>query len=119
MSFRYHRQRAASSPIGLFLRVGEMSYVQAEGLHHEGRLPIRHAIFDASKFKYQKGFAKRFGKRNGDHSRYQGGLNLRHRQNISGNAAGAPWADEKLHQLSDYSGRKWESTCCPDRKVCD
>jgi hypothetical protein len=96
--------RGASSPIGLFLRVGEMSYKQAEVLHHEGRLPIKHAIFDASKFKHQRGFAKTLREGGTETILDTKAAELAAPARYSGNAAGAPWADEKLHQMGDFQG---------------
>ena len=96
--------RGASSPIGLFLRIGEMSYKQAEVLHHEGRLPIKHAIFDASKFKHQKGFAKTLREAGTEIILDTKAAELAAPAKYSGNAAGAPWADDKLHQLNDFDG---------------
>lgn len=82
--------KGANSPIGLFLRVGEMSYKQAEILHHEGRLPIRHAIFDASKFKHQRGFAKTLREAGTETILDTKAAELAAPAKYSGNAAGAP-----------------------------
>lgn len=98
--------RGASSPIGLFLRVGELSYRQAEILHHEGRLPINHAIFDASKFKHQKGFAKTLREAGTEIILDTKAAELAAPAKYSGNAAGTPWSDEKLHQLGDFEGAR-------------
>lgn len=50
--------RGASTPAELFLRVGEGHYGQVASLYSEGKLPIRRAVFDASKLKHQIDFMK-------------------------------------------------------------
>jgi hypothetical protein len=50
--------RGASTRAELFLRIGETHYGQIASLYSEGYVPIRRAIFDASKLKYQLDFLK-------------------------------------------------------------
>jgi hypothetical protein len=50
--------RGASTWLDLFLRLGETHYAQAATLYAEGKLPVRRAMFDASKVRHQLDFLK-------------------------------------------------------------
>lgn len=46
--------KSPRSPIAHYLRIGEQSHLQLEDLHAQGRLPIKRAVIDASRFRHQK-----------------------------------------------------------------
>ena len=50
--------KGATTPLDLFLRVGEAHYGQIASLYTEGRVPLRRMIFDASRLRYQLDFLK-------------------------------------------------------------
>lgn len=89
--------RNASTPAELFLRVGETHYGQVASLYAEGRLPVRRAIFDASKLKHQIDFVKTLRDEKVELTLDTKAAELAALTRYQGNPSGAPWADGTLH----------------------
>jgi hypothetical protein len=89
--------RNASTPADLFLRVGETHYGQVASLYAEGRLPVRRAIFEASKIKHQVDFIKTLRDDKVELTLDTKAAELAALTRYQGNPSGAPWADGTLH----------------------
>ena len=89
--------RGTATPLDLFLRVGEAHYRQVASLYTEGRLPIRRAIFDASKLKHQLDFAKTLREDRVELILDTKAAELAAPSRYQGRPSGAPWADGVLH----------------------
>lgn len=94
--------KGASTPVDLFLRVGESSYGQVAHLYAEGRLPIRRAIFDASKLRHQLSFLKTLRDDGVELILGTKAAELAALGKYQGWASGAPWADGALHLPSQF-----------------
>jgi hypothetical protein len=89
--------RNASTPADLFLRVGETHYGQVASLYAEGKLPVRRAIFEASKIKHQVDFIKTLRDDKVELTLDTKAAELAALTRYQGNPSGAPWADGTLH----------------------
>lgn len=89
--------RSASTPAELFLRVGDTHYGQVASLYSEGGLPIRRAIFDASKLKHQIDFIKTLRDDKVELTLDTKLAELAALTRYQGNPSGAPWANGTLH----------------------
>jgi hypothetical protein len=94
--------KGATTPADLFLRIGEASYGQVAHLYAEGRLPIRRAIFDASKLRHQLAFAKTLRDDGVELILDTKAAELAALGKYQGWASGAPWADGSLHMPSQF-----------------
>lgn len=93
----FQARRSAPTPAELFLRVGETHYGQVASLYAEGRLPVRRAIFDASKLKRQVDFIKTLRDDKVELTLDTKAAELAALTRYQGNPSGAPWADGMLH----------------------
>lgn len=98
--------RGAASQPELFLRVGETHYGQVASLHSEGRLPIRRAIFDASKLKHQVDFIKALRDDKVELILDTKAAELGALTRFQGHPAGAPWADGTLHLPAQFDASR-------------
>lgn len=93
--------KGETTAVDLFLRVGEASYVQIEKLYGEGRLPIRRAIFDASKVRHQVNFLKTLQEDGVERILDTKAAELAALGKFKGRAKEAPWADGTSLHLPD------------------
>ena len=89
--------RGASTAIDLFLRIGEAHYGQIATLYAEGRIPVRRAIFDASKLKHQLDFAKTLRGDGVELILDTKAAELAAPSRYQGRPAGASWSTGMLH----------------------
>lgn len=89
--------RGAATHLDLFLRLGEAHYAQIANLYAEGRVPVRRAIFDASKLKHQLDFAKTLRDDGVELILDTKVAELAAPARYQGWPSGAPWADGTLH----------------------
>jgi hypothetical protein len=94
--------RGAATPIDLYLRLGEAHYSQIELLYAERRLPIRRAIFDASKCRHQLDFLKTLRDDGVELILDTKAAELAALTRFEGRPSGAPWADGTLHLPIDF-----------------
>jgi len=89
--------RGTTTPLDLFLRIGEAHYGQIAALYSEGRIPVRRAIFDASKLRHQLDFAKTLRDDGVELTLDSKAAELAALSRYQGRPSGAPWADGTLH----------------------
>src|SRR5438270_4338145 len=89
--------RGAATPIDLFLRVGETHYAQIANFYSEGRVPLRRAIFDASRLKHQLDFVKTLRDDGVELTLDPKAAELAALTRFRGRPSGSPWADGVLH----------------------
>ncbi len=101
--------KGATTPLDLFLRVGEAHYGQIASLYTEGRVPLRRMIFDASRLRYQLDFLKTIRENSVELTLDPETAELAALNRFEGRASGAPWSDGALHlsnQFDEPSCRK-------------
>lgn len=94
--------KGAATPIDLFLRVGEAHYGQIANLYAEGRVPLRRAIFDASRLRHQLNFVKTLRENGVELTLDPKTAELAALNRFEGRASGAPWSDGTLHLPSQF-----------------
>jgi hypothetical protein len=94
--------KGATTPLDLFLRVGETHYGQIASLHAEGRVPVRRAIFDASRLRHQLHFLKTLRESGVELSLDPKTAELAALNRFEGRASGAPWSDGTLHLPNQF-----------------
>jgi hypothetical protein len=98
--------KGAATPLDLFLRVGEAHYGQIASLHSEGRVPLRRAIFDASRLHHQLNFVKTLRENGVELTLDPKTAELAALTRYEGRASGAPWADGRLHLPNEFDERR-------------
>lgn len=101
--------RGASTRVDLYLRLGEAHYSQLELLYSEGRLPIRRAIFDASKCRHQLDFLKTLRDDGVELILDTKAAELGALTRYQGWPSGAPWSDGALHLAHEFDAERCES----------
>lgn len=94
--------RGAATPLDLFLRLGEAHYAQAAILYAEGRLPIRRAVFDASKVRHQADFLRTLRDDGVEVMLDTKAAELGALTRYQGRPSGAPWSDGALHLPTQF-----------------
>src|SRR5580698_8876879 len=89
--------KGAITPLDLFLRIGEAHYGQIESLYDQGRMPLRRAIFDASRLRHQLNFVKTLREDGVELTLDPKTAELAALTRFEGRASGAPWSDGILH----------------------
>ena len=89
--------KGAATPLDLFLRVGEAHHGQIAALYTEGKVPVRRAILDASRLRYQLHFLKTLREDGVELTLDPKTAELAALTKFEGWASGAPWADGTLH----------------------
>jgi hypothetical protein len=99
--------RGSTTPLDLFLRVGEAHNAQIANLYAEGRAPLRRAIYDASRLKHQLSFMKTLRDDGVEITLDPKTAELAALSRYQGRPSGAPWADGVLHLPDQFD----ESRC--------
>jgi len=94
--------KGAATPLDLFLRVGEAHYGQIADLYAEGRVPLRRAIFDASRLRHQLDFVRTLRENEVELTLDPKAAELAALTRFEGRASGAPWSDGTLHLPNQF-----------------
>lgn len=94
--------KGATTPLDLFLRVGETHYGQIASLYAEGRVPLQRAIFDASRLRHQLDFLKTLRDNGVELTLDPKTAELAALTRFEGRASGAPWSDGTLHLANQF-----------------
>jgi hypothetical protein len=94
--------KGATTPLDLFLRVGENHYGQIANLYAEGRVPLRRAIIDASRLRHQLNFVKTLRENGVELSLDPKTAELAALNRFEGKASGTPWSDGTLHLPTQF-----------------
>ena len=98
--------KGGTTPLDLFLRVGEAHYGQIASLYAEGRVPLRRAIFDASRLRHQLNFLKTLRENEVELTLDPKTAELAALTRFEGRASGAPWSDGTLHLPDQFDGAR-------------
>ena len=98
--------KGESTAAELFLRIGEASYGKVASLYAEGRLPVSHAIFDASKLRHQLSFVKTLRDDGVELILDTKAAELGALSKYQGWASGAPWSDGTLHLPDKFDNQR-------------
>jgi hypothetical protein len=98
--------KGATTSLDLFLRVGEVHYGQIASLYTEGRVPLRRAILDISRLRYQLGFLKTLRESGVELTLDPKTAELAALTRFEGRASDAPWSDGTLHLSDQFDGAR-------------